>query len=126
MVDDKLIMATFSSPRFRGIESLSLERCSAISSKSLRCLMENCMNLKMLLLTGCSGIDGEAVMEMVEALPLLQKLELHHCGLDPKIAIELLRIRPNLDLGFFWLVRRSYISMHGSLFVCSLLWLLLL
>ena len=118
-VDDAFVVHLLGSRRFVHLRYLSLEGCSAITSKSIRAIMHFCPNLRELRLTECKHISNPWLfVEMVKGMPFLRRLELFGCTREFGIVQPLLSSRPKfgLDLGLFWLeyVAENGIKLDGS------------
>jgi hypothetical protein len=116
-VDDAFIIHLLGSRRFVHLKFLSLEGCSAITSKSIRAIMHFCPNLREIRLTDCRNISNPWLfVEMVKALPFLRRLELFGATREFGIVQAMQAARPKLDLGLFWLeyCAENGIKLNGS------------
>lgn len=100
-----------SAMRFTELKTLRLEGCTALTAPCLEVIAENCPDLEVLLLTGCSNIHYKAVLNVIPRLQNLKRLELF--GVTEKYEIcEIIRRKmPWVDLGMFWL---EYLGSIGN------------
>eukprot|EP00808_Paulinella_micropora_P024401 g75260.t1 len=113
LVDDRMLGSQLKTQRFRNLQHLSLEGCTAITSESIHAIRKHCPHLKTLLLIECSGIDPYLLLDLVHYIPL-ERLELYEVTGDFSLAGRLKAIRPELELGFFWLQYCAVTGLRAS------------
>jgi hypothetical protein len=101
-IDDLLIEHTFKSGRFAELEVLCLDNCSAITYRSMETLSEFCPRLQALSLANCDRINPYLLIDFIQRMPCLRKLEIIGLTNDWNLVLRLLHVKPRLDLGLFY------------------------
>jgi hypothetical protein len=102
-INDQSLFALLSNQRFVHLQTLSLEGCAGVTNKSIKLIMNNCINLNKLLLTDCYNIKNPYLfVELIQKLSKLSYLELYGVTNQYNLVPILQRYCPSLNLGFFY------------------------
>lgn len=103
-IDDKIFLNILSHKSInKYTKYLSIEKCDEITDISIKYIPIYCPNIKILLVTDCTKISEDILLDIVPKLPKLNRLEAYRQDINLLFPAKMYEMYPHIDLGHLWI-----------------------